>query len=36
MDTQNLKEIYKYKTELHAHTLPISLCSRLQAEEITL
>ena len=33
MQIEELKE-YRYKTELHAHTLPVSACSRIYAEEM--
>lgn len=29
-----LKELYPYKTELHAHSLPVSLCSEVYAKEL--
>lgn len=31
---QKLLKEYKYKTELHSHTLPISLCSEVYAEKL--
>ena len=30
----NITDIYKYKTELHAHSLPVSKCSKVYAPEL--
>ena len=35
MSIPNLKELYPYKTELHAHTSPISPCAKFSAEIVT-
>ena len=35
MEFPNLKELYPYKTELHAHTNPISPCAKLSADTVT-
>ena len=35
MNIPDLKELYPYKTELHAHTNPISPCGKLNADIVT-
>ena len=35
MNIETIKNIYKYKTELHAHTSGISRCSEISAEELS-
>ncbi len=35
MDFPDLKQLYPYKTELHAHTNPISPCGKLNADVVT-
>ena len=30
----NLSDVYKFKTELHCHSLPVSLCSKVYAPEL--
>ena len=34
LDYMRISEEYRYKTELHAHTKPVSLCSEITPEEI--